>query len=216
LRDAEKISSLDSVKKASETELNKLRTEFENINAIYFMGCRKLIREKQKMDWRDRNPNTIGRRRIKHTSRTYRREKMINNKVRSINEVLKDTDDINEAEIRTKSDRSERKRKLDKKKHKNHATDKETNSEEMEEMAQKRIENTSDKECKKIVVKRKGSDEKNKEPKEAKETKRKERPIEITTGMKKMRMSGINPEEPRMEREVEDQTCAEKKKRERE
>ena len=31
-------------------ELNKLRTGFENINAIYFMGCRKLIREKQKMD----------------------------------------------------------------------------------------------------------------------------------------------------------------------
>jgi hypothetical protein len=34
-----------------------MRREMENINSIYYLGCRKLIREKKMMDWEERNPN---------------------------------------------------------------------------------------------------------------------------------------------------------------
>ena len=67
LRDAENVASIEMVQRANECEINKIRTELENMNAIYFMGCKKLIREKQKMDWRNRNPNTIGKKRKKKT-----------------------------------------------------------------------------------------------------------------------------------------------------
>jgi len=111
-RDAELVAGLDIVKKADEREINNLRTELENINAIYFLGCSKLIRAKQKMDWKDRNPNIIGKRRKKKNRGISRRELNINNKNKSVNEILKDSNDITEAEIRKKSDRK-RKRKIE-------------------------------------------------------------------------------------------------------
>ena len=109
-RDTDLVAGLDIVKKADERELNHLRTELENINAIYFLGYRKLIREKQKMDWKDRNPNTIGKGRKKKNRRISRREMNVNNKNKSINEILKDSNDITEAEIRKKSGRKEKER----------------------------------------------------------------------------------------------------------
>ena len=47
-KDAEELSKLQVVEHASEKELNRLRTEFENMNYIYFLGCKKLINEKKK------------------------------------------------------------------------------------------------------------------------------------------------------------------------
>jgi hypothetical protein len=111
IRDAEKVSSIETVQRANEIELNKIRTELENMNAIYFMGCKKLIREKQKMDWRDRNPNTIGKKRNKKHSKKFGKETRVIIKNRNVNEVLKNSYDINEAEMKKKSDKTGRKRK---------------------------------------------------------------------------------------------------------
>ena len=154
LRDAEKVASIDIVKKASEMEVNKLRTELENMNAIYYMGCRKLIREKQKMDWIDRNPNTIGRRRKKKNSKTYQRETMFNSKVRSVNEVLKDSKDINEAEVRKRSNRSKSKRKLEIKKSRSNTNEAEDISVNTSINTPKRRKCNSEKIEKKVVGKR--------------------------------------------------------------
>jgi len=111
IRDAEKVANIGIVKNASDSELNKIRTELQNMNAIYLMGCRELIREKQKMDWRDRNPNTIGKKRNRKNGKKYGKGGKINTKNRSVNEVLKDSYDITEAEIKKKSDRIGTKRK---------------------------------------------------------------------------------------------------------
>jgi hypothetical protein len=89
IRDADEVANIELVKKASEVELNKLRNELGNLNAIYFMGCRKLIREKQKMDWRDRNPNTIGKKKNRINSKKNRKNECFSGKNRSVNEVLK-------------------------------------------------------------------------------------------------------------------------------
>ena len=111
IRDAEKVASIDILKRASDSEINKIRTELVNMNAIYFMGCRKLIREKQKMDWRERNPNTIGRKKKKRKSILSGREGRVSSKIRNVNDVLKDSNDITEAEMKKKSDKTEKKRK---------------------------------------------------------------------------------------------------------
>ena len=111
LRDAEKVASMEIVQRANEFELNKIRTELENMNAIYFMGCKKLIREKQKMDWRDRNPNTIGKKRNKKHSKKSGKETRFFIKNRNVNEALKNSYDITEAEMKKKSDKTEKKRK---------------------------------------------------------------------------------------------------------
>ena len=50
MRDIIELSDTDIVKNASEFEINQLRTELENMNSIYYLGCKKLIREKIKMD----------------------------------------------------------------------------------------------------------------------------------------------------------------------
>ena len=112
LRDAEKLASIDIIKRGSDSEINKIRTELVNMNAIYFTGCRKLINEKQKMDWRERNPNTIGKKRNKKKSSiASRKEVRISRKKRNVNDVLKNSDDITEAEMKKKSDKTEKKRK---------------------------------------------------------------------------------------------------------
>ena len=72
MKDIMELSNLEIIKSASELELNQLRTELENMNSIYYLGCRKLIREKQKMDWEDRNPNMKGKKKRKANS--YRKE----------------------------------------------------------------------------------------------------------------------------------------------
>ena len=111
LRDAENVASIEMVQRANECEINKIRTELENMNAIYFMGCRKLIREKQKMDWRDRNPNTIGKKRNKKHSKNSGKETRFIIKNKNVNEALKNSYNITEAEMKKKSDKTEKKRK---------------------------------------------------------------------------------------------------------
>ena len=88
------------------------------MNAIYFMGCRKLIREKQRMDWKDRNPNTIAKKRNKKNCKRARKEESFNSKNRNVNEVLKDSYDITEAEIKKKSEKKGSKRKPDERRYK--------------------------------------------------------------------------------------------------
>ena len=56
-RDIEKLSELTLSDNILESELNYMRGELGNMNAIYYQGCRKIIREKKRMDWEDRNPN---------------------------------------------------------------------------------------------------------------------------------------------------------------
>ena len=70
IRDIEELSEIDAITNASENEINQIRIEIENLNNIYYQGCRKLISEKKKMDWEDRNPNY----KIDKKSNKYRKE----------------------------------------------------------------------------------------------------------------------------------------------
>jgi hypothetical protein len=138
IRDADEVANIELVKKASEVELNKLRNELGNLNAIYFMGCRKLIREKQKMDWRDRNPNTIGKKKNRINSKKNRKNECFSGKNRSVNEVLKNSYDITEAEMKKKSDRIEKKRKSDAGEYKKRKKNEIIRQEEIEKKSTKR------------------------------------------------------------------------------
>jgi hypothetical protein len=55
--DIEKLAELTINENMPECELNYMRNELVNLNSIYFQGCKKLIKEKKRMDWEDRNPN---------------------------------------------------------------------------------------------------------------------------------------------------------------
>ena len=48
-RDIEELSDLETIKNATESEINQIRSEIENINKIYYNGCKELIREKKKI-----------------------------------------------------------------------------------------------------------------------------------------------------------------------
>jgi hypothetical protein len=119
MKDILELSNLEIIKSASELELNQLRTELENMNSIYYLGCRKLLREKKKMDWEDRNPNMKGKKKRKANS--YRKEngckkrivKKRKNKM-DVNEVLgnrrkKDKQIIKEGVSKTKKKKGEKK-----------------------------------------------------------------------------------------------------------
>ena len=56
-RDIEKLAELTISENILECELNYMKGELGNMNSIYFQGCKKIIREKQRMDWEDRNQN---------------------------------------------------------------------------------------------------------------------------------------------------------------
>ena len=56
-RDINEFAQLVLKENTTESEIMVMRRELENLNSIYYLGCRKLIREKKKMDWEDRNPN---------------------------------------------------------------------------------------------------------------------------------------------------------------
>ena len=70
IRDIEELSEIDAIKNASENQINQIRIDIENMNSIYYQGCKKLISEKKKMDWEDRNPNY----KINKKSNKYRKE----------------------------------------------------------------------------------------------------------------------------------------------
>jgi hypothetical protein len=118
-KDAEELSKLHIVEQASDKELNRLRTELENMNHIYFLGCKKLINERKKMDLEERNPN-MKKKRKRHGS-TFRREygccKKTARKLNTatiVNQALKYSDNISEAELKKKAEISHRKEKIKK------------------------------------------------------------------------------------------------------
>ena len=118
-KDAEELSKLHIVEQASDKELNRLRTKLENMNHIYFLGCKKLINEKKKMDWEERNPN-MKKKRKRHGS-TFRREygccKKTARKLNTatiVNQALKYSDNISEAELKKKAEISRRKETIKK------------------------------------------------------------------------------------------------------
>jgi len=118
-KDAEELSKLHIVEQASDKELNRLRTELENMNHIYFLGCKKLINEKKKMDWEERNPN-MKKKRKRHGS-TFKREygccKKTARKLNTatiVNQALKYSDNISEAELKKKAEISRRKETIKK------------------------------------------------------------------------------------------------------
>jgi hypothetical protein len=91
-RDIDELSELETIKNATESEINQIRSEIENLNKIYYNGCKELIREKKKMDWEDRNPNYKADRK----SNSYRKEYGCKKKTikckkneMNVNEVLK-------------------------------------------------------------------------------------------------------------------------------
>jgi hypothetical protein len=49
-RDIEKLAELTISENILECELNYMKGELGNMNSIYFQGCRKIIREKKRMD----------------------------------------------------------------------------------------------------------------------------------------------------------------------
>ena len=46
-------------KDTSKSEINHIRSKLENLNYIYYYICRKFIRKKTRMDWKNRNTNRI-------------------------------------------------------------------------------------------------------------------------------------------------------------
>jgi hypothetical protein len=115
IRDIEELSEIDAIKNASENEINQIRIEIENLNNIYYQGCRKLISEKMKMDWKERNPNY----KIDKKSNNYRKafgcKKKNKGKKKykmSVNEVLK-TERI--VKCRKRKDKDENDKKSTKK-----------------------------------------------------------------------------------------------------
>jgi len=56
-RDIDEFSILVIKESTTEKDIMVMRSELENLISIYYLGCRKLISEKKRMDWEDRNPN---------------------------------------------------------------------------------------------------------------------------------------------------------------
>jgi len=119
-RDIEKLSELTLSDNILESELNYMRGELGNMNAIYYQGCRKIIREKKRMDWEDRNPNM---KKKKKKGNLYRKEYGSKRKKgvwkeKDVNSALKYRDDLTEADLAKRSNRTVIKKKKEVKKRK--------------------------------------------------------------------------------------------------
>jgi hypothetical protein len=114
-RDINEFAQLVVKENTAERDIMIMRREMENMNSIYYLGCRKLIREKM-MDCEKRNPN---KKKKKKKDNNYR--KIYGNKKKkkegkrveiNLNKILKDkgNEDI-EADLIRNSNRSGIKRK---------------------------------------------------------------------------------------------------------
>ena len=113
-RDIEKLAELTISENILECELNYMKGELGNINSIYFQGCKKIMREKQRMDWEDRNPNL---KKKKKKGNEYRKEYGSKRKKRmrkeiDVNNVLKYRSDVIEADLRKRSSRTAKRKKM--------------------------------------------------------------------------------------------------------
>ena len=115
-RDINEFAQLVVKENTAERDIMIMRREMENMNSIYYLGCRKLIREKKMMDWEERNPN---KKKKKKKDNNYRKiygskkKKKEGKRVEiNLNKILKDkgNEDI-EADLIRNSNRSGIKRK---------------------------------------------------------------------------------------------------------
>ena len=58
-RDIDEFALLVVKEGTTEKDIMVMRRELKNLISIYYLGCRKLISEKKRMDWEDRNPNIL-------------------------------------------------------------------------------------------------------------------------------------------------------------
>jgi hypothetical protein len=92
-KDRVEITNILEVDKMANYEKQRAKKALIKMNSIYFLGCKKLIREKLRIDWEERDPNLKGRRKMKRGKKNkelYGCIKSKYNKKKSITSGLKD------------------------------------------------------------------------------------------------------------------------------
>jgi hypothetical protein len=123
-KEREEIAKNLGIDKMANYEKLRAKKVLIKINSIYYLGCKKLIKEKIKIDWEERDPNLKGKQKRKkgrNNKELYGCKKNKNRNKRNISSVLKDKGkELTECELKEKENVrlsvAKSKRKMKKKK----------------------------------------------------------------------------------------------------